>query len=59
MSAIFKYTGKNVVLICNKCKEVIKYKQHFTNNENDAYMYNLDYPNQYCDKCKNDEHTED
>lgn len=52
--AIFKYTGKTVVLLCNKCKSIIKTKKEFSDSENKAYVDGLDYPPQYCNNCKND-----
>lgn len=57
--AKFKYTGKTVVLICNKCGAIIKDKRNFTKEENDAYINSLDYPPQYCNNCKENDNSKD
>ena len=50
--AVFKLNGNNTVLLCSKCKKIIKYIGDFTEEEILASKGKKKLKAQYCAECE-------
>lgn len=57
--AVFKNLNNQQVLLCSRCRTVIKYYKDFSEEEKIAAKGKLKLPAQYCDKCEEELHLYD
>jgi hypothetical protein len=52
--AIIKFNGRNLALLCSKCRNIIKTGKDFTEEELDyAFSICVNMDEKYCEKCLN------
>lgn len=51
-TAILKYNGGNLAILCSKCRVIIKTGAEFTKEEREFALGKGHLPPQYCKECK-------